>query len=193
MTMRTFIALELPPQAVAAAGSVAAELKKTGADVKWVRPENLHVTLKFLGEVDQDQIEPICRSLDRACQERRALRLSLNGCGAFPNRGRPQVVWLGLDGEVQEMSDLAQAVEQEMNRLGFAPEKRSFKPHLTLGRLRRGKARGKRPETAPLSRALAGRIDYTGPDFMAQNVTLMQSRLTPQGAIYDPLYRKTLA
>jgi 2'-5' RNA ligase len=197
--MRCFVALELPPEAQAAAGEVLGELKRTGADVKWVRPQNLHVTLKFLGEVEDSRAPELGQALETACAGTPALELGLAGAGAFPSPQRPQVVWLGLRGQVAELAELAGRIEAALAGLGFAPENRPFKAHVTLGRLRRGKG-GSRPErpspplppSAPLTRALAGLAGHAGPSFAAQRVVLMKSTLTPQGSIYDPVQVITL-
>lgn len=191
--MRSFVALELPSPVKEAAAQVLRELKRADVDVKWVKPEALHVTLKFLGEVDQDQTPAIVAAMDRACAGRPALELAALGCGAFPGLNRPQVVWLGLEGQVQEMAQLAAAVEQEMAGLGFAPENRPFKAHVTLGRLRRGKGRSSEASARPLALALAGLSAWAGPAFKADRVVLMKSTLTPHGSIYDPVHVFTLA
>jgi 2'-5' RNA ligase len=190
--MRLFVALELPPEACRAAGEVARELKATGADVKWVRPESLHLTLKFLGEVDPARLPEVKEALRRACAGAPALELGLAGAGAFPGPQRPQVVWLGLEGQTRELGELAGRVEEALAELGFPPEKRAFKPHLTLGRLRRKKRGAKAPPAAPLGRALAGLAGWRGPGFTGGRVSLMQSTLTPSGAVYEPLETITL-
>ncbi len=184
--MRLFVALELPPEVKEAAARMQDRLKPSGAGVKWVRPEGMHLTLKFLGEVEDERLPGLPGALDRACRGRGALELELAGCGAFPGRGRPRVVWLGVAGQVGELAGLARALEESLARLGFAPEKRPFKAHLTLGRVRQG-GRGRRaPDTRELSRLLAGLGAWQGPSFRAGKLALMQSTLTPRGAIYQP-------
>jgi len=187
--MRSFIALELPTEAKSAAAKIMAELKPSGANVKWVKPQGLHLTLKFLGEVDPKRLPALCQALARACAGRPPLGLGLAGVGAFPGPARPQVVWLGVTGQVPELGELASAVEKEMEGLGFAPENRPFRPHLTLGRLRRGRDKRARPDTAGLSQALASLVAFKGPDFKADKVALMKSTLTPAGAVYEQLHQ----
>ncbi len=187
--MRLFLALDLPPEARAAAAEVGRELKASGADVKWVPPQNLHVTLKFLGEAGEGLLEPITQGMQAACAGHRALELGLAGVGAFPGRGRPQVVWLGLSGALAELAELAAAMEERMEPLGFKPERRPFAAHLTLGRLRRGRRGGKPAPPAAMSRAIAALAGWRGPQFSGQRVVLMKSELTPAGARYQPLYQ----
>jgi 2'-5' RNA ligase len=190
--MRLFVALELAPEACRAAEEVARELKATGADVKWVRPESLHLTLKFLGEVDPGRLPELQEALRRACAGARALELGLAGAGAFPGVRRPQVVWLGLEGQTAELAGLAARVEDEAEALGFARDKRGFKPHLTLGRMRRKRRGAGAPPAGPLARALAGLAGWQGPRFTGSRVSLMHSTLTPAGAVYEPLETVTL-
>jgi 2'-5' RNA ligase len=194
--MRCFVGLELPAEVQAAAGEVLRELKRSGADLKWVRPENLHVTLKFLGEVEDGRTQEICQAIEAACAGQPALELSLAEAGAFPSPQRPQVVWLGLAGQVAELAGLAGRIDEALAGLSFAPEARPFKAHVTLGRLRRGKGGARSSaSSAPLTRALVGlasQAGHEGPSFVAQRVVLMKSTLTPQGSIYDPVQVITL-
>lgn len=191
--MRSFIALEMPPQVKDFAAGLIRELKPTGADVKWVEPANLHLTLKFLGEVDPGATADIITAVERACAGRPPLELAAQGCGAFPGPRAPKVVWLGLVGGTDPLAGLARAIEAALAPLGFEAEKRAFKPHLTLGRVRRPRRGGKAPSTAPLSRALAGLAGVAGPAFRAKGVTLLKSTLTGSGPIHEPLHRVTLA
>jgi RNA 2',3'-cyclic 3'-phosphodiesterase len=191
--MRSFIALEMPQEVKEHAAGVIRELKTSGADLKWVAPANLHLTLKFLGEVEQESLPGLIQAQEAACARARALELAVEGCGAFPGLKSPKVVWLGLGGQVAKLAQLAGALGEAFEPLGFAPEKRAFKPHLTLGRLRRGRRGQKPPPTGPLTRTLAGLAGEKGPIFVARHVVLMKSTLTPQGAIYDPLHRTALA
>ena len=178
-TMRCFIALEMPPAVKEHAAGLIKELKSAGADVKWVAPENLHLTLQFLGEVEPERQPGLEAALARACAGRPVLELAVTGCGAFPGIKKPRVIWLGLAGMIEELAALAEAMQAANQPLGFEPEARAFKAHLTLGRLRerRGAAR-KRPR--PWGRSAAswpawpdtgagvhgrpGRVDAKHPD-----------------------------
>lgn len=193
--MRLFIALELSPEARQAAAEVVSELKSSGADVKWVKPNLMHLTLKFLGETPEAQVPEIMNAVKEACAGKTRLDLAMQGCGSFPGDKKPQVVWLGLGGQVNRLRELAQDIEARLELLGFAPERRSFKAHLTLGRLRRGPKRGGKTggSTVPLTRAIAALRDYQGPAFGACKVVLIKSTLTPAGPIYEPLAEFELA
>ncbi len=191
--MRCFIALEMPGPVKEHAAGLISELKSAGADIKWVEPMNLHLTLQFLGEVEPELVPRLQEALAGACAECPSLELAVAGCGAFPGLKSPRVVWLGLKGMTQELAGLAGAIQAANRPLGFEPEQRAFKPHLTLGRLRRRKRGGKKgPPSGPLSRELAGLAVHRGPAFTAGRVVLMQSTLTSSGPIYEPLFRASL-
>ena len=183
--MRLFLALELPPEVKQAAAGVTAQLKQAGADIKWVASQNLHLTLKFLGEVAQELLPRLKQALSETLAGREALDLTVRGCGAFPSLKSPQVVWLGLAGHAAALAGLAADLEAACEPLGFAREQRGFQAHLTLGRLRRGRGPA-RPNQA-LARVLAGLAGHEGPDFRGRRVALMHSTLTTQGPIYQPL------
>jgi len=147
-------------------------------DLKWVEPRNLHVTLRFLGEMSEDRLPALREALPAAARRRHAFTVRPAGVGAFPNFGRPRVLFLQLD-DGGRLSDLAASVEIELARRlpGELAEPGPFRPHLTLGRVRRGDAR-RRP---------AGPNDLAAPDlpeFTVGSIELFASRLTPQGPIY---------
>lgn len=191
--MRLFIALELPSPVRAAAWEVAQRLGQSGADVKWVARDNLHVTLKFLGEVDQGLLGDLGAALDAACAGVAAFNLRLGEVGAFPKPGRPRVIWLGLAGEVDRLAALAAKVQERVEPLGFEPEPRAFKSHLTIGRVRQPRGRKAAPPPAALVRELAARQGEQGPAFIADRVVLMHSTLKPTGAVYRPVHQVTLS
>ncbi len=157
----------------------------------------MHLTLKFLGEVDDGRVPAIKQKLELVCSRHAAHDLKVRGCGAFPPKGKPNVVWLGLSGALDSLAGLAADISQDMADLGFEEEKRAFRPHLTLGRARRPRG-GKKPPAGAgqglieLKRAIAGLRGYKGPDFSADCVILMMSILTPKGPIYEPLRTITL-
>lgn len=185
--MRLFIALELPPDVCRAAAGLGGELRRSGADAKWVRPEAMHLTLKFLGETPPRLVEALSRGLEGARGPCSALALELFGCGAFPSPQRPRVVWAGVRGQVEELAGLAARIDETVGPLGFAPEARAYTPHLTLGRVR-PKAKG----LAGLKRELAGHIAWQGPKFTASRVGLIKSELAPAGARYHTLHHIVL-
>ena len=165
--LRTFVALELPAEVKEAVASLQ---DRRLAGVRWVEPEGVHVTLKFLGPTEEDAVARIGEALARAAVGRGALRLTTAGIGRFP-----RALWLGLEGDVDGLVALRDAVEQEMSPLGWPTDDRPFRAHLTLGRLR-SEAAGVPPIEAPPSLA-----------FEANEVSLMRSELSPKGARYSRL------
>jgi len=185
-TLRTFIALELTEEVHRQLGQIQDELKKSGADVKWVNPSGIHLTLKFLGQVSLDLIEEIKKALDQLAKEHKSFQLSISQLGAFPKVEYPRVIWVGIDQGKEKAIELAQGLEQRLINLGFLPEKRPFKPHLTLGRVRSNRNRQQLKE-------LLQSTTFSQSPMQANTLTLFKSTLTPQGAIYEPLHEVKLS
>jgi len=147
--------------------------------VNWVKPENIHLTLKFLGEVDEDRIPSIKGVVREGLQGERSLFLSLDGLGVFPNPRAPRVIWVGIEGEGERLKRLQEKLESAMEEEGFPREARSFSPHVTLGRVRsRGGALGLMDLIHGLGRVQLG-------SYSARSIELMRSQLQPAGAIYS--------
>jgi 2'-5' RNA ligase len=180
--IRAFIAIELDDAVRRAAAEVIAALREgPGGDrVRWVRPENLHVTLRFLGDIDPAQVAPIAGNLRRAAADQRRFRLELGRVGAFPSARRPRVVVCDV-GPREPLEGLAGAVERAVVEAGFEPERRRFRAHLTLGRVS-GRARS--PVTAPVTAA--------GESLAVDEIVLFRSQLQRSGAIHTPLERIAL-
>lgn len=184
--MRAFIAINLPP-AVRAGMWDAAEPLRTGSfPFRWVRPESLHLTVKFLGHVPAEREPEIIAGLESAAHGAKVFNLPIAGFGAFPTPTRPQVVWVGCEG-VPPLELLHHRVEQEMGSLGFALEGRPFRPHITLGRLRRD-TRGS--ELAGFPAVLDG-LGYVG-ETLVTSLDLMYSELRRDGARYSVRHRVEL-
>ena len=189
--MRLFIALELSQAALDAAAAAAqtlrGELDETAANVRWTPPEQLHLTLRFLGESDPSQVDAVSAAIAAAALERAPLALRLDGFGLFGNR-QPRVIWLGLAGELDELQELAERLNAELSERGFPSERRRLGPHLTLGRVRRGATREDR---AALRRAVA-KSPALNLETQGQALTLIHSTLTRTGAIHRSLDRYPL-
>jgi 2'-5' RNA ligase len=178
MTIRCFIALNLSPELKGRLAELEARLKEAGADVSWVKPENIHLTLKFLGEVEEERIPPIKQAIQAALQDEGPLFFSLAGLGTFPNPRSPRVVWVGIEGEKERLSQLQERLEQAMEKVGFSREARPFSPHVTLGRMR--SRRGSSALVDLLGRLASSELGT----LKAQSIELMRSQLHPAGAIY---------
>jgi 2'-5' RNA ligase len=181
--VRCFIAVELPEEVKAGLRRIQAELRSSSqAPVKWVDPGSIHLTLKFLGGVDGAKLGPITAAMEEAARGIAPFSLKVEGLGVFPNLRKVQVVWVGVIGEVDRLAGLQQRIESNLAGLGFAPEKRRFTPHLTLGRVR---DRASLPEREGLGQLIAGTEFEAAGSFPVAGVSLMRSQLTREGALYS--------
>ena len=188
--IRAFIAIELPDPVRAFISHIQAKLRREEhAQVKWVNPESVHLTLKFLGNTDPELIPDVGRAMSRAAAGLGPVRLELSELGAFPNLRAPRVVWVGLKGDISTLRVLHTQVEDRLAELGFPREGRAFSPHLTLGRVRQGAAR---PEQQHLSQAISSTNLDERLAFEASSVSLMRSTLTRAGAIYNRILQADL-
>ncbi len=180
-TIRAFVALTLPADIIAHAAGLQSDLKAQGLRLRWVKPQNLHLTLKFLGDIPAAEAGNVGRAVQRASQGTTPLTLTVQGMGVFPGIKRPRVLWIGLGGQIEALQSLYAGIEDELDGLGFAREKRGFKAHLTLARF---KAR-----VAPndLLKAFEELGNYSPKPFAAKHLVLYKSDLRPQGAVYTPL------
>lgn len=190
--LRAFVAILLDPDLQRALTSLERQLQDEHAAqfVRWVAPENIHLTLKFLGNVERARVAALADALARAAAEFAPFTLTARGLGSFPNTRRPNNIWVGLEGDVAIATQLAQRIEDECATLGFPREKHGFAPHLTLGRVKR--------HVSPRDRAAVGALveHFPATTFGTIRVTavhLMQSDLYPSGPIYSPLRQITLA
>lgn len=188
---RLFIALELPAPVITLLESRQGWLKQRAPShtVKWVRPDTIHLTLKFLGDVSIHKIDTLKERLALAAHDQQAFTLATAACGCFPNTQRPRVVWVGLKGDLRALQTLRDSVEMHIAPLGYPTENRPFRPHLTLGRVRQ---EAKQHDVRKLGDIIA---DADFPDeaqWSPTQITLFRSELTPQGALYTSLHHVTL-
>jgi RNA 2',3'-cyclic 3'-phosphodiesterase len=182
--MRTFIAVPLPADCQSMLDQMQKKLRVCGAEVGWVAVTSIHLTLKFLGEVDAEIIPNLAQSLESASASEHGFELRFHGLGCFPNQKSPRVIWCGIDGDTDALLRLQQTVEIACNRSGFPLENRDFKPHLTLGRVK-----GKR-NLQPLIDCIKIGSDLEC-SFRADHFNIYRSTLKPTGAVYSVL--KTIA
>ena len=184
--VRTFIAIELDETINAALADLQEQLKAEvpRGSVRWVKPGGIHLTLKFLGDVPANRIEEVEQALTQACVGFPAFSFSVGGLGCFPNPRRPRVVWVGVQEESGTLAGLQKAIEDGMEKLGFAPEGRKFHAHLTLGRTQRRASSGDVRRLGQLVTEME--IGELG-QMEARVVSLMKSDLKPTGAVYTRL------
>jgi 2'-5' RNA ligase len=183
--IRAFIAIELPEAVKTEITRIQDQIKvKSRITVRWVRPLNIHLTLKFLGDIDIDQVEDITKAIEGASSGFGPFHLGINGLGVFPNPNRVQVIWVGLSGNLDKLDRLQRNIDNALDRLGFPADRRPFSPHLTLARV---------PDRAtPVERQSTGRLiesmDFRSRlDFPVASVHLIKSQLTREGPIYRRL------
>lgn len=179
--MRAFIAIDLPDAIRQALGREQARFRSVCPDARWTRPEGVHLTLKFLGEISEAQVRNVTEALERLAPFE-PFSLEVKGFGFFPDARRPQVFWAGLDAP-PALAQLADPIEDAMEKLGLAREQRSFRPHLTLARFRYP-----RPQSA-LEALLGGQGERSLGRFEASEFFLFESKLSPQGAEYRKVAR----
>ncbi len=178
--MRTFIAIELPEEIKRAIAALQDDLRPARAEVSWTKPENLHLTLKFLGEIEERLVSQITQACVEAAESFTSFALSLNTAGAFPNARQPRVLWVGLSDGVEETRRVQASLDERLAAIGFEREARAFQPHLTIGRVKSPKG-----TEALLARADAYRLPALS--FVAREIVFMHSQLDPAGARYTLL------
>lgn len=184
--MRLFIAIELNEQTRTELANIQGKLKQSGADAKWVEPQNIHLTLKFLGDVEENKIQYIKDALNAIAGRIKIFSISLSEIGCFPNMNSPRVIWAGVKKGAIESAKLASDIEEKLSELGFAKENRPFSAHLTLGRMRSPKGKQKLKEITEALNKTGGAINRASS--VIDRIILFQSTLTPAGAIYTNLY-----
>ena len=181
--IRTFVAINLPNPLVSELQNLIIELRTEGSGITWVKPENIHITLKFLGDTSTDLLPQIEQRISRICREIPPFELSSKQGGVFPRWEMPKVLWVGVDAAPESMFQLAKlknALEGELEPLGFTAETRPFKPHLTIGRVKNNR-------TAQTVVEHFRRIRMPEYNIPVEQIELMRSQLTPAGSIYTVL------
>jgi 2'-5' RNA ligase len=196
-SMRLFVAINLPREVQKALTEVqqTLKLKTPEMPIKWVDSENLHLTLEFLGEIEENRITVLKESLKQAVDSFSPISVFLEGIGAFPNLRNPRIVWVGLGGAVAQVKALQARIHQVLSEEGFVLDNKLFNPHLTLGRVKQPGYRSRPVEDNQLNKhfeQLAGLLKVLKlkpVQFKVKQVELMQSILTKEGPIYSVLER----
>ncbi|MBD3425853.1 MAG: RNA 2',3'-cyclic phosphodiesterase [Candidatus Omnitrophica bacterium] len=184
--VRSFIAIELSEQARLELARVADTLKSSGAAVKWVKPESVHLTLKFLGEVEEDRLVRVAEKLKDIAKGTSPFEFVLEKIGVFPKWEYAKVLWIGLAGGSDEVKEIVSRAERVLQKEGFDKEKRAYTPHLTLGRIRSAKRKKELRELTEKTRVnpVPSRVS---------RIILFKSELTPEGAVYTEMASAELA
>lgn len=182
MAIRSFLAFELPSEIKREVKRISGEVRKSGLEASWVRPENIHLTIIFLGDIDEKDIPHLISTIDNSVIKYEPFDISLGSMGLFPDIKRPRVLWLGLNGEIKRLASLRDDLQKPLEAFGIKQEKRSFKPHLTLGRFRKPV----RNESL-LEKILDKYGEISGPIEKLNELVLFKSDLKPSGAVYTKL------
>ncbi|MDX1944827.1 MAG: RNA 2',3'-cyclic phosphodiesterase [Pirellulaceae bacterium] len=182
--IRTFVAVELSPQVKARAKELIGKLRGAAATVNWVRPEEMHLTLKFLGDVPDTDTPDICRVVAAAVADFEPFEIVCRGAGAFPTAEHPRTLWIGIRDGAEELTRLQGAIDDALKReLGFAREPRRFQPHLTIGRVKH-----EPPEAAgELARLVAEQAEFDGDLAAIDEVVVFASYLDRRGPRHEAL------
>ncbi|OGP90478.1 MAG: 2'-5' RNA ligase [Deltaproteobacteria bacterium RBG_19FT_COMBO_43_11] len=180
--IRAFLAIEPPGDILQAVSGLQEKLKQeiTGK-ISWTRPQGNHITLKFFGNIDKDDIKNICAVVEKQIALVPPLSLIIEKMGVFPDARRPRVLWLGSTGDVAKLTTLQLGMESDFEGIGFERGNRPFRAHLTLGRIKIPR------EITGISEALNKYGDFTVGEFSCKELILFQSKLMPQGAVYTEL------
>ena len=179
--IRTFIAVTLSEDIKQEIKKTQNELKQLTDGVRWVMPERLHVTLKFLGGVKKEQISDITSAVSKCCNDIQPFNLLIKGLGVFPNINKARIIWAGIDEGFKPLSQLAILMDEEFSKLGFENEQKPFKAHITLGRV---------TDFARLDKFASGIKAYNEVIFgseVVKSITVMKSEIHREGPIYTPL------
>jgi 2'-5' RNA ligase len=182
MGIRSFLAFELPDDIKTIVTRVSGEIRKSPLDVRWVRPEFIHLTVVFMGDIESEQIPSMGESLGAVCSQHSPFTISLKPMGCFPNTRNPRVIWLGIDGDLERMSRFRDDLQHALSPFGIKEEERAFRPHLTLGRFKKP---GKRQ--TELEQLLAKYRELPSPVRTLSDLVLFRSDLKPGGAVYTKM------
>lgn len=179
--IRTFIAIAISDVVRAKIAELQLHLKNAGGRVSWPRPENIHLTLKFLGDTDENQVEEIANQLNQMAKSISPFTITIKGVGAFPNLKFPRVIWVGAESEGDQIHQLVRNIEDRMADLGFKKESRPFSAHLTLGRVKEIKG------IEPLIEKMQQVDNFEAGSLAVNEIRFIKSDLHSSGAIYTTL------
>ena len=182
MGIRSFLAFELSPEIKEQIGAVSRELKKSSLPVRWVKVENIHLTIIFIGSVNEDAIHDIKEKAHMVVDKFSIFKTRLSGVGVFPDFRRPRVIWIGLNGEIERLSRFRDELQRELKVVGLKEEKRPFRPHLTIGRFK-----GRLNRDGELKWILDKYHDISSDPHYLNELILFKSDLKPGGPVYTKM------
>ncbi len=181
--MRLFLALDLNEEQISGLAGLQKELKKDCSRIKWVDSTSLHITIKFLGEIEENRINSLIRRVEFAIDKINPFMLSLEGLGFFPSNDKPRIIWVGIDKGSEHVKWIWEEIEWAFQEEGFSLSQKPFTPHVTVGRIRR------ETKKVPVNKWIDRYRDFSLPATKIDHITLYHSNLQPQGAVYTPLQK----
>ncbi|NOY87858.1 MAG: RNA 2',3'-cyclic phosphodiesterase [FCB group bacterium] len=183
--IRLFIALPLNKEIENKLGDMISQLKQNGGDIKWVKPQNIHLTVKFLGDTEQKLVDDIIEHINSVIIQYQPIITNITHWGAFPNLRRPRVIWVGIEKNTETIIQLAEEIDTHISQLGWEKENKKFKAHFTLGRVRNNRGLERLTEYIQ-------EYKFEEVNFVFDRIILFKSTLTPQGPIYEKLHEAKL-
>jgi len=184
--MRCFVAVELPETIRESLAELSRRVRQSRVRASWVSPENMHITLRFLGEISEKDVADLVGLLELLCEEFPSFRLTACGVGAFPSMRAPSVLWAGVQPSDGDIAQLQEKTEEAAQRLGCKKEKNRFHPHVTFARIRDPR------DAAGLTRFLENERNWCAGEFDVSRITVFRSELTPRGPVYTKLHTVSL-
>lgn len=188
--IRTFIAIDTPPAFKIQMEEILTELEPAHLPVRWEKPYKLHLTVKFLGDIDSGLLDKVKLALDEIALKHKPFWLRYSGFGFFPNPGNPRIIWVGCTPLSPDLNHLYNDIEDSCNKLGFEKEKREFHPHITIGRVKQRSGKNRRAVADLTNRIENSTFDTIEDE--AQSILLMKSDLRPGGSEYSILKQFSL-
>lgn len=183
MAIRSFLAFELAPHIKETLEDLLKDITPRLQEIRWVPLENIHLTVLFLGDVEESQLDPISHAIEGVARKYGQFKMRITGLGIFGGIKRPRVLWVGMDGDVERMGYFKASLEKALSKFGIKLEERPYKPHLTLGRFKEHfKETGQLQEILETFKSLGDR------EQIFEEVCLFKSQLTPKGSIYTKLF-----
>jgi 2'-5' RNA ligase len=180
--IRAFLAIEPPEDILQIISVLQEKLRREISDrISWTKPEGQHLTLKFFGDISTKDVKNICTAVQKRIVSELKLNLKVEMLGVFPDARRPKVLWCGVSGDVERLSVLQKKIDSDLAAVGFPPEDRPFRAHLTLGRIKASH------DLTGISTALTRHGTFDAGEFICRELILFQSKLTQQGAVYTKL------
>lgn len=183
--MRLFVAIVLSDRVRKNLADLQRVLGRTCPGVRWILPELLHLTVKFLGEVPDSQVPAVCEAIEKGAAPLEPFEMNVEGCGCFPPRGPVRIVWAGASAAEGTLQRCAESVTSELSRAGFAGDEKPFSPHITIGRVREDSSGGK-------LRSAVSSASFASVDQRVESISLMSSVLSPKGPAYTRVGRSKL-